>query len=79
MGLDQHAHLRGQNIDWEKYFNDDEYLKRQEFSFMKHARLQEFMARKWTEQNPSVKVEGMLAHLGFNADQEAPLYDTRGR
>ena len=34
------------------------------------------MARKWAEQNPKVEVEGALAHLGFNADQEAPCYMT---
>ena len=78
MGLDQHAHLRGQKIDWEKYFNDDDYSENAGvFVWRKHARLQEFMAQKWTEQNPSVKVEGMLAHLGFNSDQDAPCYMTK--
>ena len=23
MGLDQHAHLRGKPIDWEKYYSED--------------------------------------------------------
>ena len=80
MGLDQYAHLRGHKVDWEKYYSDNEesiYEKKQVFVWRKHARLQEFMAQKWTEQNPSVKVEGMLAHLGFNSDQDAPCYMTK--
>ena len=77
MGLDQHAHLRGSNVDWEKYYNEDDYGdKNNIFVWRKHARLQEFMAKKWAEQNPKVEVEGALAHLGFNADQEAPCYMT---
>ena len=47
------------------------------FVWRKHARLQEFMAKKWADQNPAVKVEGHLAHLGFNGDQEAPCYLTK--
>ena len=77
MGLDQHAHLRGTNVDWEKYYNEDNYGDENNiFVWRKHARLQEFMAKKWADQNPAVKVEGMLAHLGFNGDQEAPCYIT---
>ena len=34
------------------------------------------MSRKWAEQNPAVEMQGHLAHLGFNADQEAPCYIT---
>ena len=78
MGLDQHAHIRGQSIDWEKYYNDNEYSdKAGVFVWRKHARLQEFMSKKWAEQNPSIKIEGHLSHLGFNADQEAPCYMTK--
>tara|TARA_Y100000015_G_scaffold42332_1_gene49683 strand:- start:102 stop:575 length:474 start_codon:yes stop_codon:yes gene_type:complete len=77
MGLDQHAHIRGTKIDWDKFFSDDTYSEKAGvFVWRKHARLQEFMARKWAEQNPKVEVEGALAHLGFNADQEAPCYMT---
>lgn len=77
MGLDQHAHLRGSNVDWEKYFNEEDYGdKNNIFVWRKHARLQEFMARKWAEQNPVEKIDGHLAHLGFNADQNAPCYMT---
>ena len=78
MGLDQHAHLRGSNVDWEKYYNEEDYGdKNNIFVWRKHARLQQFMAKKWAEQNPAVEPEGMLAHLGFNADQEAPCYMTK--
>ena len=81
MGLDQFAHLRGHKVNWEKYYSDKEDESKEEekhvFVWRKHARLQEFMAKKWTEQNPSVKVEGMLAHLGFNSDQKAPCYMTK--
>jgi hypothetical protein len=81
MGLDQHAHLRNHKVDWDKYYSDNEEESKKEheqvFVWRKHARLQEFMSKKWAEQNPAVKPEGMLAHLGFNADQEAPCYMTK--
>ena len=81
MGLDQHAHLRNHKVDWDKYYSDNEQESKSEheqvFVWRKHARLQEFMSKKWAEQNPAVKPEGMLAHLGFNADQEAPCYMTK--
>ena len=80
MGLDQYAHLRNRKIDWKKYYSDDEKESQTEqkdvFVWRKHARLQEFMARKWAEQNPAEKIDGHLAHLGFNGDQEAPCYIT---
>jgi len=76
MGLDQHAHLRGHQVNWDKYFDDDKEENKKVFVWRKHARLQQFMAKKWAEQNPSVKVEGHLAHLGFNGDQDAPCYIT---
>ena len=34
------------------------------------------MSAKWDEQNTTHKHEGNLAHLGFNADQDAPVYIT---
>ena len=81
MGLDQHAHLRNHKVDWDKYYSDNEEESKKEheqvFVWRKHARLQEFMAKKWADQNPAVKVEGHLAHLGFNGDQEAPCYITK--
>jgi|TARA_R100001086_G_scaffold51171_1_gene22733 molybdopterin-guanine dinucleotide biosynthesis protein A len=55
MGLDQYAHLRSKNINWEKYYSDDEEERKEEakhvFVWRKHARLQTFFARKWREQN----------------------------
>ena len=80
MGLDQHAHLRNHKVDWDKYYSDNKEESKSEhekvFVWRKHARLQEFMARKWAEQNPAEKIDGHLAHLGFNGDQEAPCYIT---
>ena len=76
MGLDQHAHLRGHKVDWEKYFNDDKEENEKVFVWRKHARLQQFMSAKWDEQNQHHKHEGHLAHLGFNGDQDTPVYIT---
>ena len=75
MGLDQHAHLRGEPIDWKKYYSDDDDQENI-FVWRKHARLQQFMATKWNEQNSNHKHEGDLGHLGFNGDCEAPCYMT---
>ena len=77
MGLDQMAHLRGRNVDWKKYYDDDKEEQKGVFTWRKHARLQQFMAKKWEEQNPAVKMDGWLAHLGFNGDCEAPCYMTK--
>ena len=61
MGLDQQAHLRGQKIDWDKYYNDDNYADENKvFVWRKHARLQQFMAKKWDEQNTNHEHDGML-------------------
>jgi len=76
MGLDQHANLRGEQIYWAKYYSDDSDQENNFFVWRKHARLQQFMAKKWAEQNPAENIEGHLAHLGFNGDQEAPCYMT---
>ena len=40
-----------------------------EYDWRKHARLQQFMARKWREQNGGTEADdsGALGHLGFNA------------
>ena len=40
-----------------------------EYDWRKHARLQQFMARKWREQNGGKESDdsGALGHLGFNA------------
>ena len=76
MGLDQHAHLRGHNVNWTKYFDDDKEECSKIFVWRKHARLQQFMSTWWDKQNKHHQHEGHLAHLGFNADQEAPVYVT---
>jgi hypothetical protein len=76
MGLDQHAHIRGHNVNWAKYFEDDKEECSKVFVWRKHARLQQFMSSWWDKQNKHHQHEGHLAHLGFNADQEAPVYMT---
>ena len=76
MGLDQHAHLKGHNVNWAKYFDDDKEECSKIFVWRKHARLQQFMSTWWDKQNKHHQHEGHLAHLGFNADQEAPVYIT---
>ena len=76
MGLDQHAHLKGHNVNWAKYFDDDKEECSKLFVWRKHARLQQFMSTWWDKQNKHHQHEGHLAHLGFNADQEAPVYIT---
>ena len=77
MGLDQHAHLRGQKVDWDKYYSDDDYGDKEKvFVWRKHARLQQFMAKKWDEQNAHHEHDGSLSQLGFNSDCEAPVYIT---
>ena len=55
---------------------DDKEENQKVFVWRKHARLQQFMSKKWADQNPSVKIEGHLKHLGFNGDQDAPCYIT---
>ena len=60
MGLDQHAHLRGKPIDWEKYYSDDNDQENI-FVWRKHARLQQFMAKKWAEQNPAKNIDGTFS------------------
>ena len=76
MGLDQHAHIRGHNVNWAKYYDDDKEECSKVFVWRKHARLQQFMSSQWNKQNKHHQHEGHLAHLGFNADQEAPVYIT---
>ena len=43
-----------------------------EYDWRKHARLQQFMAQKWREQNNGKESDdsGALAHLGFNAGDD---------
>jgi hypothetical protein len=81
MGLDQHAHLRNQKVDWEDYFVNDNSKDQQVFTWRKHARLQQFMAKKWAEQNENhVKHTGMYHILGFNGDSDDTcIYNQRSR
>ena len=77
MGLDQHANLRGEQIDWKKYYSDDSDQENNFFVWRKHARLQQFMAKKWNEQNQHHEHKGTLSHLGFNGDDDVPVYITK--
>ncbi|ANS03665.1 hypothetical protein [uncultured Mediterranean phage uvDeep-CGR2-KM22-C255] len=44
-----------------------------EFYWRKHARLQKFMSREHSEQNPKEKRDDSdLGHLGFNGDSKNP-------
>ena len=65
MGLDQHAHLRGQKVDWENTIHDDHGDEAKVFVWRKHARLQQFMAKKWDEQNSHHEHDGMLSQFRF--------------
>ena len=60
MGLDQYAGFR-----------DEEGNVRGEFYWRKHARLQQFMAKMFDEQNKNRKpnAEDMMHSLGFNGGQ----------
>jgi hypothetical protein len=60
MGLDQYAGFR-----------DEEGNIREEFYWRKHARLQQFMAKEFDEQNKTTKHNTVndLQHLGFNGGQ----------
>ena len=75
MGLDQHAHLRGHKVDWDKYYEDDKEENEKVFVWRKHARLQKFMAIQHAKQNKHQVHEGNLAHLGFNGGDE-PVFIT---
>ena len=60
MGLDQYAGFR-----------DLEGNVQEKFYWRKHARLQNFMSKKFNEQNKNLKhkVDEHLQHLGFNSGQ----------
>ena len=61
MGLDQYAGFR-----------DSDGNVKEEFYWRKHARLQQFMAREFKEQNKTKKENNSvddLQHLGFNGGQ----------
>ena len=61
MGLDQYAHLRNKQINWDKYYSDNEEERKEKqstFSFGQARRLQTFFARKWRQQNEAEQEEG---------------------
>ena len=58
MGLDQYAGFR-----------DNDGNVKEEFYWRKHARLQQFMAKEFREQNKDKKRDNELAHLGFNGGE----------
>jgi hypothetical protein len=60
MGLDQYAGFR-----------DSDGNVQEEFYWRKHARLQQFMAKEFNEQNKTTKHNTLndLQHLGFNGGQ----------
>jgi len=61
MGLDQYAGFRDETGE----------IKQEEFYWRKHARLQQFMASKFNEQNKDKKpdADNMMHSLGFNGGQ----------
>ena len=59
MGLDQYAGFR----------SEDGTIKEDEFYWRKHARLQKFMSKEFDKQNPTVKRNHDLSHLGFNGGE----------
>ena len=72
MGLDQYAHLRGVEYDFDKYRNDESCTDNNQFYWRKHARLQVFMDKQHKQQNENRKLEGDLQSLGFNGDTDIP-------
>ena len=73
MGLDQYAHLRGKEYDFDKYRNDKTCTDNNQFYWRKHARLQVFMNKQHKQQNKNRKLEGDLQSLGFNGDTDTPF------
>jgi len=65
MGLDQYAHLRGQDDLSFNSYDDDYNPEKDGFYWRKHARLQQFMAAMYSEQNPNNNEDDDFG-LGFN-------------
>ena len=76
MGLDQYGQKRNQEINFKKVYSDEYNPQADGFVWRKHARLQQFMSTKWNEQNTNHEHKGMLSHLGFNGDDDSPVYIT---
>ena len=67
MGLDQHAHAKNHQVNWELFYSNDKEETKKVFVWRKHARLQKFMDTMWKKQNPNTKASNGF-NLGFNAD-----------
>jgi len=65
MGLDQYAHLRGQDDLSFNSYDDDYNPEKDGFYWRKHARLQQFMAAMYKEQTPE-EIDEDDFNLGFN-------------
>ena len=59
MGLDQYGMIRNGHINWKKVYSDKYEPTKDGFVWRKHARLQKFMAKEFTKQNPKPS----LSHL----------------
>jgi len=72
MGLDQYGMIRNKQIDFKKVYSDKYDPIKDGFVWRKHARLQQFMAREYTKQNPKENTNahsGNLDGLGFNGEE----------
>ena len=72
MGLDQYGMIRNKQIDFKKVYSDKYEPQKDGFVWRKHARLQTFMAREFTKQNPKEDTNahsGSIDGLGFNGDE----------
>ena len=67
MGLDQYAHIRKQEIDWDKVYSDEHKPEKDGFVWRKHARLQVFMRDLFNEKHGTKSSEGAYG-LGFNGE-----------
>ena len=72
MGLDQYGQIRNKKIDWKKVYSDKYEPTKDGFVWRKHARLQKFMSKEFTKQNPKEDTNehsaSDLGHLGFNGE-----------
>ena len=71
MGLDQYGMIRNGHIDWKKVYSDKYEPTKDGFVWRKHARLQKFMSKEYTKQNPKEDTNehsGNLDGLGFNGE-----------
>ena len=71
MGLDQYGMIRNKQIDFKKVYSDKYDPKADGFVWRKHARLQKFMSKEFTKQNPKEDTNahsGNIDGLGFNGE-----------